>query len=125
MKTGIRLSAVILSLLVSTVLFAADKPQSLRLDIGMGGKCVDDPKEMRKTHMNHLKHQRDETMRKGIRGEKHSIVDCVECHASKKTNNVLGSEEAFCQGCHTYTAVKLDCFECHTSKRKVTAEASK
>jgi len=125
MKMGIRLTAVILSLLVSTALFAADKPQSPRLDIGKGGQCVEDPKLMRKIHMDRLKHQRDETMHKGIRGQKHSLADCVECHASTKTNSVLGSNEAFCQGCHTYAAVKLDCFECHTSKRKVTAEARK
>ncbi len=125
MKMGIRLTAIIFSLLVSTALFAADKPQTPRLDIGKGGQCVEDPKLMRTIHMNGLLHQRDETMHKGIRGKKHSLAGCVECHASTKTNSVLGSKEAFCEGCHTYAAVKLDCFECHTSKRKGTAEARK
>ena len=125
MKMVLRLTAILFSVMIATAVYAADKPQMPKLDIGKGGKCVEEPKEMRKIHMNLLNHQRDETMHKGIRGQKHSLAGCVECHASKKTNNVLGSEEAFCQGCHTYTAVKLDCFECHTSKRKVTAEASK
>jgi hypothetical protein len=125
MKTGIRLTAILLSVMIATAVYAADKPQVPKLDVGKGGECVENPKEMRKIHMTLLKHQRDETMHKGIRGQKHSLVDCIECHASTKTNNALGSEEAFCQGCHTYAAVKLDCFECHTSKRKITAEASK
>lgn len=125
MKIGIRLAAILFSVLIATAANAADKPQTPHLDVGKGGQCVEEPKEMRKIHMNLLKHQRDETMHKGIRGKKHSLVDCIECHASTKTNNALGSDEAFCQGCHTYAAVKLDCFECHTSKRKVTAEASK
>ena len=125
MKMAIRLTAILFSVLIATAANAADKSQSPQLDVGKGGQCVEEPKEMRKIHMNLLKHQRDETVHKGIRGQKHSLADCVECHASKKTNNVLGNDEAFCQGCHTYAAVKLDCFECHTSKRKVTAEAGK
>jgi len=122
---AIRLTAILFSVLIATAVYAADKPQTPHLDIGKGGQCVEEPKLMRSIHMNLLKHQRDETMHKGMRGGKNSIADCVECHASKTTNSVLGSNEAFCQGCHVYAAVKLDCFECHTSKRKVTAEASK
>jgi len=125
MKIGIRLATILFSLLIGSAAYAAEKPQVLHLDVGKGGQCVEDPKLMRKTHMNLLKHQRDETMRKGIRGQKHSLAECVECHASTKTDSVLGTNEAFCQGCHTYAAVKLDCFECHTSKRKVKAEVSK
>jgi hypothetical protein len=96
-----------------------------KLDIGKGGSCVDDPKFMRKNHMKMIVHQRDETMRQGIRGGKYSLAECVNCHASKKDNNVLGSSEHFCQGCHEYAAVKIDCFECHSSKRKAVAEANK
>lgn len=125
MKMVLRLTAILFSVLIATAVYAADKPQTPHLDIGKGGQCVEEPKLMRSIHMNLLKHQRDETVHKGIRGSKNSLADCVECHASKITNSVLGSNEAFCQGCHVYAAVKLDCFECHTSKRKVTAEASK
>lgn len=96
-----------------------------RLDIGKGGQCVDDPQFMRKNHMNMIVHQRDETMRLGIRGGKYSLSGCVNCHASKTDNSVIGDSTHFCQGCHEYAAVKPDCFECHSSKRKEIAEAVK
>ncbi len=119
-----RILVLLLACLATTV-FAADSPLMPKLDIGKGGKCVDDPKFMLINHMDLLKHQRDRTVRQGIRGEKHSLAGCVECHASLKNNSVLGSNENFCQGCHVYTAVKIDCFKCHASKRKVIAEAIK
>ena len=76
---------------------------------------------MRKNHMNLLKHQRDETVHKGVRDTRHSLKGCIECHASKKTGSVLGAHDSgkgtnFCEGCHSYVAVKLDCFECHQPK---------
>lgn len=83
-----------------------------------GDKCVEDEDFMRRNHMNLLKHQRDETMYKGIRTTKYSLKNCIECHASKKNNSVIGTNENFCQSCHSYAAVKLDCFECHSSKPK-------
>ena len=86
-----------------------------------GEKCVEETSYMRKNHMKLLMHQRDETMHKGIRTKEHSLQNCIACHASTKDNNVLGSNEHFCQGCHTYAAVKLDCWECHASKPKQTA----
>jgi len=89
-----------------------------KLDIGKGGHCVEDPKIMRASHMKMIVHQRDETVRQGIRGGKYSLAQCVDCHASKENNSVLGSNRNFCQGCHAYAAVKIDCFECHSSKRK-------
>ncbi len=79
------------------------------------GKCVAPPEEMRRNHMEMLKHQRDRTLRQGIRGEPASLNACIECHASKKTGSVLGKGE-FCESCHSYAAVKLDCFECHQPK---------
>ena len=86
-----------------------------------GEKCVEETSYMLKNHMKLLMHQRDETMHKGIRTKEHSLQNCIACHASTKDNNVLGSNEHFCQGCHTYAAVKLDCWECHASKPKQTA----
>ncbi len=90
-----------------------------KLDIGLGGHCVENPGYMRQNHMHMLKHQRDETVRQGIRGGKFSLSECVNCHASKPDDNVLGGSAHFCQGCHEYAAVKIDCFECHSSKRKI------
>ena len=89
-----------------------------KLDIGKGGQCVEDPSFMRANHMKLITHQRDDTVRLGIRGSKYSLAKCVDCHASKENNSVLGSSQNFCQGCHTYAAVKIDCFECHSSKPK-------
>jgi len=83
-----------------------------------GERCVEDTNFMRKNHMKLLLHQRDETMHKGIRTEKHSLKKCVSCHASAKDDRVVGSDEHFCQSCHTYAAVKLDCWECHATKAK-------
>lgn len=79
-------------------------------------QCVAPPEEMRRNHMEMLKHTRDKTLRQGVRGEKASLNGCINCHASKKTGSVLGSNENFCQSCHSYVAVKLDCWDCHQPK---------
>ena len=89
-----------------------------------GDKCVEDTAFMRKNHPKLLLHQRDETVHKGIRTEKHSLKNCVSCHASSKDNRVIGSDEHFCQSCHTYAAVKMDCWQCHTTKSKPVASAT-
>jgi hypothetical protein len=43
-------------------------------------------------------------MRKGIRTTKHSLKQCVECHASSKTGSVAASKEDFCSACHVMPA---------------------
>jgi predicted CXXCH cytochrome family protein len=86
---------------------------------GKGDKCVRDTDFMRANHMNLLKHQRDETMRKGIRTKQYSLKECVACHAVPGNDGQPVSYEDpknFCRSCHDYVAVKLDCFECHASK---------
>jgi len=88
------------------------------LVIEKGDRCVEDTAYMRRNHMKLLLHHRDDTVHKGIRTEKHSLQNCINCHASSKNNSVLGSDENFCQSCHTYAAVKLDCWDCHSSKPK-------
>ncbi len=93
------------------------------LDIGQGGKCVDDPGFMRLNHMKLLLQQRDETVRLGVRGGRYSLAGCVDCHASKVNHSVLGTDRNFCQGCHTYAAVKIDCFECHSSHPRPAMES--
>lgn len=85
------------------------------LDIGKGGHCVNDPKFMRLNHGDLLKHQRHITVHQGVIG-RYSLIRCVNCHASKVNNSVLGTNSNFCQGCHVYAAVKIDCFECHSSR---------
>ena len=66
--------------------------------------------------MKMLFHQRDRTMREGIRTTRFSLKGCVECHASTQTGSVLG-EEGFCSSCHAYASVRIDCFEYHSSER--------
>jgi hypothetical protein len=80
---------------------------------------------MRRTHMDRLRHQRDKTMHQGERHAKASLNGCIECHASKSNGSVLGGTENFCQGCHSYAAVKLDCFECHQPQAARTINTAK
>ena len=80
------------------------------------GKCVEDTPFMLRNHMELLKHHRDLTVHEGIRTTRHSLANCVNCHASKETGRVTGSKDAFCEGCHRYAAVQLDCFDCHTDR---------
>jgi len=87
-----------------------------KLEKGKGEKCVEETQFMRRNHMDLLKHQRDETMRKGIRTTQHSLKKCVECHAGEKSGSVAASKEDFCVACHSYAGVKLDCWDCHATK---------
>lgn len=104
-------------ILAAGVAFAGDgrvtKPV---FKIENAGECIAPAAEMRRNHMTMLKHQRDKTMHEGIRGAKASLNACIDCHASKATGSVLGSNENFCQSCHAFTAVKLDCWDCHQPK---------
>ncbi len=81
------------------------------------GQCVEPTDHMRRDHMKLLKHQRDKTLHEGIRTKKHSLNECIACHASRKTGSVAG-DGGFCQSCHDYAAVKLDCWDCHQPKAK-------
>ena len=85
---------------------------------GKGEQCVEDTPLMRTSHMDMLLHQRDETMRKGIRTKKHSLKECLDCHAVKENNEFVSvaSPKHFCRVCHDYASVSIDCFQCHTSK---------
>lgn len=91
-----------------------------------GTQCVAPAEEMRRNHMDKLKHQRNLTMRQGVRGQAHaaSLNACVDCHASKTDHSVVGSDEHFCQSCHSYAAVKLDCWDCHQPKSALTNKAA-
>jgi hypothetical protein len=89
-----------------------------------GTQCVAPPEEMRRNHMEMLKHQRDRTMRLGERGAKVSLNGCIECHASKTSGSVIGGKDNFCEACHAYVAVKLDCWDCHQPKAGYKAVAA-
>jgi hypothetical protein len=78
-------------------------------------KCVRPTEDMRHNHMKYLLHHRKLTMHEGIRTKQFSLKNCVDCHASPKTNSVLG-QDGFCANCHRYAAVSIDCFSCHSDK---------
>lgn len=100
----------------SNAAVAGRVPQPV-IEVASGaGQCVAEPAFMRRNHMELLKHQRDDTLRSGIRTTKYSLKDCISCHASQTTNSVTAAPSNFCQSCHTYAAVKIDCFECHANQ---------
>lgn len=79
-------------------------------------RCVEPTSVMRRNHFEFIKHQRDLTVHQGIRGSKHSLSGCVDCHARKDASGKavpVNAEDQFCDGCHDYAAVSLDCFSCH------------
>jgi [DsrC]-trisulfide reductase subunit J len=86
---------------------------------GQGDSCVEDTDFMRRNHMTLLRQQRDETVHKGIRSKRHSLKECVACHAVPGPDGMpltVASPKHFCRSCHDYAAVKIDCFQCHASR---------
>ena len=84
-----------------------------------GENCVADTDFMRRNHMDLLKHQRDETMLEGVRGEPFSLKECLDCHVVKGPDAVpvtASDPQHFCRSCHDYAAVSIDCFQCHASR---------
>ena len=79
-----------------------------------GEKCIKDDAYMIRHHMDMLKHQRDDTMRRGIRSGDASLKRCMECHAGEHIAG--GKTKTDCDSCHAYAAVKLDCWDCHAKQ---------
>ena len=79
----------------------------------------------RANHMVYMYHDRDLTMRDGVRdiaeGDHEimaSIGECFDCHAVEDETGTPVSyedERHFCRVCHDYAAVTVDCFMCHRS----------
>lgn len=107
----------LVSLAFASILFAA--PPSPSIPQGKGEQCVEPTDLMRKNHMDMLMHQRDATMREGVRTKKHSLVECIDCHVvpnEKGEYPQYGTNEHFCSTCHNYASVSIDCFQCHATK---------
>jgi hypothetical protein len=122
-----RWRSVLVALLVCQVSLAASAAGRVpepQFEVDKSTTCVAPRDEIRRTHMDLLKHRRDETVRAGIRGGKTSLETCIDCHAGKRTGAVTGSPDAFCQSCHAYAGVQLDCFECHQARRGPVQQAS-
>lgn len=111
-------------LLFSTWVFAGEglySPPGLPKAKEAAGEnqCVEPVDVMRRQHMQFIKHQRDDTMRRGIRTTQYSLVGCIDCHVTPDTAGQYPSaksEQHFCTACHSYAAVHIDCFQCHASK---------
>ncbi|GAB4167478.1 MAG: hypothetical protein OHK0026_14820 [Rhodocyclaceae bacterium] len=114
------IAGAMLACLLAPAGAAAEGPRTPRpaITIEKKGECVAPVEEMRRNHMLMLKHDRDRTMRQGIRKVRASLQGCVSCHASSRTGSVVAAKEDFCASCHAYAGVTLDCFECHSGKPK-------
>jgi len=115
-RIGVIVGLFLILLLISPIL--ADVPKPHIPEAVKGEQCVEETDYMRRNHMDLLMHRRDETMHKGIRTRKHSLQNCLTCHAVKdKQQNIISikDERHFCRSCHAYAAVKIDCFDCHSS----------
>ena len=98
---------------------AADRvPLPVLVKAQRGEACVEPLPVIRRDHMKFLMHQRDETVHRGIRSARHSLVGCIDCHAAKGEAGQwvrIDAPGQFCASCHAYAAVKIDCFECHAA----------
>jgi len=104
---------------------AADEHLPVELPHATGDPHPEGNEHWRVNHMAMLKHDRDLTMREGIRnvlpGEEPiqaSLGECFDCHAAEDETGTPVSyedERHFCRVCHDYAAVQVDCFMCHRS----------
>ncbi len=78
--------------------------------------CVAETNDIRRNHMDYMKHGRDETVIDGDRTGKFSLSECIDCHSATNASGEyapVDSEGQFCQSCHAYVAVSPACFQCH------------
>lgn len=79
-------------------------------------ECVQPEDEMKKNHMNYILHQRDKTMREGIRTKTYSLKECINCHVPHNSEARFGDDKHFCSSCHNFAGVTIDCFQCHADR---------
>ncbi len=118
-KRSITLSAILVSGLIfgSGALVAGEAVEGTAKADKLES-CVEPTDVMRRRHFEFIKHQRDLTVRQGIRGSKHSLAGCVDCHARHDAQGKpvpVDAEGQFCAACHDYVAVHIDCFSCHST----------
>jgi predicted CXXCH cytochrome family protein len=125
LKVRIAIVSVVLGALFATSFMAQSQSDAensssaLNKQVTTGESCVKDTSWMRRNHMELLKHDRDRTLRQGIRPVDGSIKECVNCHATKDDHGQqlsINAEGEFCAGCHNFASVSIDCFDCHSTK---------
>lgn len=107
-----------LACLLMTLFTSVSSADWLDIPRGKGEQCIEPTEIMRKQHMEFLFHDRDLTMREGNRSIRHSLVDCVECHAQTSQQQEaipINASGQFCAVCHEAVSVKIDCFSCHAA----------
>ncbi len=128
-RAGFLVFAFVLAVIAVSAAVAADTartPTPAPARAAQGDQCVEPVEDMRRNHMIYLEHERDETMHKGIRGRKHSLKTCIECHAvPDKAAAGKRTIEPFCSECHRYAAVSMDCFQCHNRSPEANAAGKK
>ncbi len=80
-------------------------------------RCVEPREMIRRNHMDFMLHQRDLTVREGVRGGQYSLAACIDCHVQRDARGQaipIDAEKQFCQACHAKAAVRIDCFSCHS-----------
>lgn len=83
--------------------------------------CVRPKEFMRRNHFELIKHQRDITVRQGVRATTDSLSACIACHVQYDKDNKpvpVNAKKQFCDGCHDWVAVEPDCFGCHSTVPK-------
>ena len=93
-------------------------PLPVLVKAARGDACVEPLPVIRRDHMKFLMHQRDDTVHQGIRGARHSLTGCIDCHAARDDAGQwvrIDTPGQFCASCHTYVSVEIDCFECHAA----------
>ena len=89
------------------------------IDRSVADKCVEPTDIMRSQHHIFIKQQSHDTVVKGIRTQKYSLNNCINCHIKPSANGTypsVKSEEHFCSGCHIAATAQVECFDCHASK---------
>lgn len=128
-RAGFLIFAFVLAFVAVSAAVAADTartPTPSPARAAQGDQCVEPVEDMRRNHMVYLDHEQDETMHKGIRGRKHSLKACIECHAvPDKAAAGKRTIEPFCSECHRYAAVSMDCFQCHNRSPEASAAGKK
>lgn len=87
--------------------------------------CVRPTDWMRRNHMELIEHQRDLTVHEGIRIQKDSLANCIDCHSRKDDKGQpvpVDAKGEFCQSCHGFAAVAPSCFQCHSTVPSETAQ---
>ncbi|MDH5484622.1 MAG: hypothetical protein OEY43_05225 [Gammaproteobacteria bacterium] len=92
--------------------FMPDIPEPMNKSL----KCVKPEEDMKKNHMSYILHQRDKTLREGIRTPTFSLKECINCHVPENSTARFGDSKHFCSSCHNFAGVTIDCFQCHTDR---------